>query len=421
MTIEARIVLFRYKPKIVAITGTVGKTSTKDAVFSIFQKFFYARKNPKSFNSEFGVPLTILDLENQWSSPIGWIKNMLLGLAYIFLPNRYPRWLILEIGTDRPGDIKKIAKWLKPDIVVATRFADIPVHVEFFDSPEDVIKEEQLIAHSLKKDGVLIINNDDDHSVSLKNKIGCRTISFGMSQKAGVQASHFETLYDDSSSKKPTGIRFRADFEKISGPVIIKDALGVQHVYPVLAALAAGVSQGLNMVKMSQIFADHEIPPGRMRLIPGKLNSTIIDDTYNSSPIAAERALEALKNLDVEGRKIAVLGDMRELGDFSDREHKRIGKMAGEIAQMIVFVGDCSGQFSTGAFQGTIKKQNIYEFDKAEQAADFISKNLKENDVVLVKGSQSIRLEKVVKTIMAEPERAEKLLVRQEEEWFRIV
>ena len=414
------MVLFIYKPKIVAITGTVGKTSTKDAIFAVFQKFFYARKSQKSFNSEFGVPLTILDLENQWSSPLGWLKNIILGLGYIFLPSRYSKWLILEIGTDRPGDIKKIAKWLKPDIVVTTRFADIPVHVEFFNSPEDVIKEEQLIVHSLKKNGVLVINNDDEHSVSLKKKASLRSISYGMNQKAGVQASHFETLYEDSSIRKPTGIRFRVDFEKTSVPVAIEGALGIQHVYPVLAALTAGTSQGLNVVKTSQVFRDHETPPGRMRLLSGKLNSTIIDDTYNSSPVAAETALETLRNLETVGRKIAVLGDMRELGKFSKREHQEIGKLAGDIAEEIVFVGEYSGYFSTGAFQSSIKKQNVYEFDRAEQAVDFISKNLRENDVVLVKGSQSIRLEKVVKSIMLEPERAEKLLVRQEKEWTKV-
>ena len=157
-----------------------------------------------------------------------------------------------------------------------------------------------------------------------------------------------------------------------------------------------------------------------MRLLSGKLNSTIIDDTYNSSPVAAETALETLRNLETVGRKIAVLGDMRELGKFSKREHQEIGKLAGDIAEEIVFVGEYSGYFSTGAFQSSIKKQNVYEFDRAEQAVDFISKNLRENDVVLVKGSQSIRLEKVVKSIMLEPERAEKLLVRQEKEWTKV-
>lgn len=421
LTIEARLVLLRYKPKIVVVTGTVGKTSTKDAIFAVFSNFFYTRKSQKSFNSDIGVPLAILDLDTAWGSVWGWLKNIIIGASYVFLPNRYPNWLILEIGTDTPGDVRRIAKWLKPEVVVMTRFADIPVHVEFFDSPEDVIAEEQSIARALKKDGFLIVNNDDEHAVALRKELDMKSISFGVSKKSGVQASHVETLYTEMGQyKKPTGIRFRADYEEMSGPVLIGGALGVQHVYPVLAALAAGISQDLNMVKMSGVFGEEfKTPPGRMKLIDGRKNSVIIDDTYNSSPIAAERALETIRDLEAVGRRVALLGDMRELGKFSSQEHERIGLLAGQCVDLLVCVGDNSTHVSSGALKAGLPENCVYEFATSEQASIFMAEHLKENDIVLVKGSQSTRMERVVEAIMANPENRKKVLVRQEEEWVK--
>lgn len=416
LTIESRLVLWKYKPKIVVVTGTVGKTSTKDAVFAVFKENFYTRASQKSFNSELGVPLTILDLPNEWNSAWGWSKNILLGFLVLILPNHYPKWLIMEIGTDKPGDVKSIAKWLRPDVVVATQFADIPVHVEFFDSPEEVIEEEQSIVFSLKKGGVLIANNDDPHTEELRKKLDCKVISFGMSEKAGVTASHIETLYE---FQKPIGIRFRADYEEMSGPVTIMGSLGVQHVYPVLASLAAGISQNLNIVKTSRVFDTYQTPAGRMRIIHGTKDSTIIDDSYNSSPVALEKALETLGDLETSGRKISVLGDMKELGKYAKKEHERLGELAGRVSDTLVFVGEHSRDFSTGALKTKIKKENIVEFDTSLQAAFYLEKHLKKGDTVLVKGSQSIRLEKVVKSLMKNPENAGKLLVRQESEWTK--
>ena len=118
ITFEAKLVLKKYKPKIVAVTGTVGKTSTKDAIFCAFSNIVYARKSVKSFNSEIGIPLTILGCRNGWNNPMIWLRNFIDGLLLIILPNHYPKWLILEIGADRPGDIENNSRWLPVDIVV---------------------------------------------------------------------------------------------------------------------------------------------------------------------------------------------------------------------------------------------------------------------------------------------------------------
>src|SRR3989344_8546934 len=129
---EAKMVLRKYRPHIVAVTGNVGKTSAKDALYAALRRAYYVRKSEKSYNSsDIGVALSILGVPNAWMNPIGWAQNILEGLRLIFLKNHYPKWLILEVGADRPGEIASVASWLRPDIVVITKIGDVPVHVEF--------------------------------------------------------------------------------------------------------------------------------------------------------------------------------------------------------------------------------------------------------------------------------------------------
>lgn len=121
----------KYKPRIVAVTGSVGKTSTKDAIFAVLADNQHVRKSDKSFNSEIGLPLTILGCPNAWNNPLRWLQNIFDGFLLLVLPSRYPAWLVLEVGADRPGDISGVAKWLPVDVAVITRLPEVPVHVEF--------------------------------------------------------------------------------------------------------------------------------------------------------------------------------------------------------------------------------------------------------------------------------------------------
>src|SRR3989304_8554200 len=138
---EAKLILKKYKPKIVAITGSVGKTSTKDAVYASLSKFYYVRKSEKSFNSEIGLPLTILGVPNGWNDPIVWLQNIIEGLELIFTREKYPEWLVLEIGADKPGDIRNAASWIYADIVIIPKIGQTPGHIEFFKSLEKLIEE----------------------------------------------------------------------------------------------------------------------------------------------------------------------------------------------------------------------------------------------------------------------------------------
>lgn len=150
ITWEARLMLHRLRPSIIAVTGSVGKTTTKDAIFSVLSSRLYIRKSAKSFNSEIGVPLTILGLENPWSDPFLWVGTIVRGLFRAALSQEYPTWLVLEVGADRPGDIRTVAAWLKPHVVVYTGVPEVPVHVEYFGSPEAVFKEKRALAEYLR-------------------------------------------------------------------------------------------------------------------------------------------------------------------------------------------------------------------------------------------------------------------------------
>jgi len=436
LTLEARAVLRKYKPKIVAITGSVGKTSTKDAVYAILSSHFYTRKSYKSFNSEIGVPLTILGLPNGWNNPILWLRNIFRGFllcipstSYRLLTTNYPDWLVLEVGADRPGDIENLSKWLKPDAAIVTRFGKVPVHVEFFPSQQEVIREKSFLVQALKDGGTLFLNNDDEDVRAMeKIKRTSSVVSWGIESEVDFQASNFEFAYEEKDDKEvPSGIMFRVNYKGNSVPITVSGTLGRQQVYPVLAALAFGGSMGFNMVEMSEIMAGHKTAPGRMRLLQGVKHTTIIDDTYNSSPVALKEALRALKEIELKNKpraklkakKIAVLGDMLELGKYSGEEHQKAGAEAKESCDILVTVGVRARNIALGAMSNGMDEKNIFQFDTSTEASKPVEDLLKEGDIVLVKGSQGVRMEKIVEEIMAYPEQKEELLVRQEAEWQR--
>ncbi|MCH7529783.1 hypothetical protein IIB50_01565, partial [Patescibacteria group bacterium] len=401
LEIESRLVLKKYKPKIIAITGSVGKTSAKDAIYSVLSDSFFVRKSDKSFNSEIGIPLTILGCPNAWSSLLLWTKNIFEGFVLIVLKNHYPKWLILEVGADRPGDIKNITRWLKPDIVVVTRIPDVPVHVEFFASPADVLKEKNYLVKALKKDGILILNHDDENVMSLKQDLE-HLITFGFKEGSNMQAANDNVYYQ---AGVPVGIRFRVDYKGNSVPIEINGVVGRQHIDSALAALSVGSSQNLNIVAMGQSLSHHNTPLGRMKLIEGINKSTIIDDSYNSSPIAAEEALNALHRMNTEGRKIAVLGDMLELGSYTAEEHNKVGKQAAGVADILMTVGVRSQLIGESAQENGMKKKHIHILNDSYTAGGKLKNIISAGDLVLIKGSQSVRMERIVEEIMEHPEK----------------
>jgi len=414
---ESILIIKKYKPQIIAITGSVGKTSTKDAIFAVMSSSFFVRKSEKSFNSDIGIPLTILGCQNAWFDPLKWCKNILKGLELIIFNNNYPKWLILEVGADRPKDIEDVTKWLKPNIVVLTAFAKVPVHIEFFKDRDAVIREKKYLVESLKHDGILIANGDDEDSMKIKETSKNISIIYGTDKVSDLVATEINNYYGNKGEIE--GVTFKVEYKDDVVPIIIKGSLGDKSIYSSLAAIAVGLTQKINIVKAGEALLNLEISKGRMSIIKGIKNTTIIDDSYNSSPKALDSALNTLKNIKVKnkGRKIAVLGDMMELGKHSIEEHYKVGKYVAKICDVLITVGIRSRKIAEGALDGLMSEKNIFQCEDSIEAGKMLQDIMKENDLILIKGSQSTRMERVVEEVMLEPDRAEELLARQDGEW----
>ena len=416
LQIESRLVLWKYKPKIVAITGSVGKTSTKDALYAVISGMSYVRKSEKSYNSEIGLPLTILGCPNGWNDPSIWLRNVLKGLWLFVWPHKYPKWLVLEVGIGKPGDMKKTASWIKTDVVIITTIGETPVHIEFFKSRDHLVEEKSKLIKTLKKDGLLVLNADDQSVLDMKTKSKNRTITYGFKDGADVLASGDSIFYEDAG--EPKGIIFRVDYRGSSLPVIIEGVFGRNHVYASLASLAFCYGEKLNMLDAVNKLKNYDVPPGRMRLLKGINDSLIIDDTYNSSPFACEFGLKTLGGVKNKGRKISVLGDMLELGRHTEEAHENIGKIAKENSDTIIVVGSRAKTIKNGAIKSGMDSKNIFEFNNSREAGDFLKTFVKKNDLLFIKGSQGVRMERAVEAILLDQESKANLLVRQDKEWI---
>lgn len=416
ITIQARLVLRKYRPRIVAVVGSVGKTSTKDAIATALGDHLFVRASKKSLNSTLGVPLTILGRESGWSNPLAWLSIIFEGLALILFKNHYPRWLVLEVGMDHPGEIRSIASWLAPDVVVFTRIGAMPVHLEFFDSREDLIDEKASMVEALKTGGTLVLNADDRDVLALQNRVPHATvISYGFSSWATVQATSPTVSYN--SKGMPDGLVCEISYRGKTAPLSIYGSISRPMIVSALAAFAVGEALGINMIELVEDLSTTKPTAGRGRLLAGVKGSLLIDDSYNASPAAMEAAFESLAEITTEGRKIAVLGDMLELGENSIQAHKNIGVLASKVADIIVTVGMHAELIGTEAIREGFTPENLRHYHESPAAGVFLASIITEDDIVLVKGSQGIRLERTLEQILAEPEKKAQLLVRQEEAW----
>ena len=404
----ARAVVRRYRPKIVMVTGSVGKTSTKDAVAAALAARFFVRKSEKSFNSEFGVPFTILGVQNPWDNPFAWFSVLKSSLALLLLPNHYPNMLVLEVGADKPGDLARILRIATPDAVVVTRLPEIPVHVEAYASPEAVREEEFSPAHALPAGAPLIVSADDAYALDHALRTPARVISYGSADDALVRAVS-AGFYEENGVVAGMAITVALDGEQ--GKYEVKGSVGRTQVLPVVAALAAAHALQIPLAEALEALEDYVPPPGRGRLFAGIHDSVIIDDSYNASPAAVEEALLTLREFPRAKRCIAILGDMLELGRYSVMEHERISALANDSADVVVAVGIRARAFAT-----VPGKAETILFDNARTAAETLPDFVRAGDVILVKGSQSIRTERIVKALLAHPEECCRL-VRQEKKW----
>jgi UDP-N-acetylmuramyl pentapeptide synthase len=412
LTWEASLVLKRFKPRIIGVAGSVGKTSTKDAIYASLKDFVVIRKNQKSFNSEIGVPLTILGLETGWNNPLTWIKNIFSGISVLF-SKEYPQWLVLELGTDRPGDMKKLISWISLDYAVFTRFPEVPVHAEYFAKAQDVNDEDAQMMFGLKKDGVLVLNADDVLIAELALKSTFKTLWYGYNaKKNGVGVSHIEMQYKDSHV---VGQHIKINFGSNSVPFTISGAIGIQHTYPILASLVVAKDLGINVLDVLQSLGSYAVPVGRMNLLKGMEGITLIDDSYNSSPIAVDLAIQGLAGVTADVR-IAVLGDMAELGKYTQAEHKKIAHILKQQGiDHLITLGERAELIAEEAQE--IGLNHVCSALSHKNAADKVLEWSKGNTVVLIKGSQSARMEKITYELLDDKSTAHKTLVRQDTVW----
>jgi len=417
----AKAILARYNPEVVAITGSVGKTSTKEAIYAVLTSTFNCRRNQKNYNNEIGIPLSIIGAESGGRSILKWIK-VFFKAAFLLIKKdkNYPRILILEMGADHPGDIKYLTSFVPVKIGVVTAVG--PVHLEFFETIDRIAKEKGTLIKSLAKTGYAVLNYDDKLVKAMAEKTNAKVITFGFLDQADVSA--FETSishdvnYQDVSTIQ--GISFKLKYQGKTVPILLPKVLGKHLVYTALAAITVGIIYNLNLHIIIDALKNFEPPKGRMHIILGVKNTLIIDDTYNSSPLAVQEALYQLSqiNLNQHHKKYAVLGDMLELGSITEQAHQETGEAVVRYGvDYLITVGEMSRDIVRGAVAKGMSKDHCFNFKDSLEAGKFLQQRISEGDLILVKGSQGVRMERVVKELMAEPQRAEELLVRQDKEW----
>ncbi|MBU2028881.1 UDP-N-acetylmuramoyl-tripeptide--D-alanyl-D-alanine ligase [Patescibacteria group bacterium] len=406
-------ILQKYQPQVIGITGSIGKTSAKEAVAWVLAEKLTLRKNDKNYNNETGLLLTIIGAKSGGRSLRGWLKAFAYGLWIIVFPVRYPKILILEMGADRPGDIEYLTSFVQCQIGVVTEVAQS--HMEFFGSLENIAKEKEELVRSLGDKGLAILNADNPLVLAMAENLKSAVVTFGFSEKADLRAT--DIAFNYSEKEEIQGLSFKLNFRGTSIPVRLNNILAKHQIYSALIATAVAEELGMNLVEISAYLADFFLPPGRLNLMAGIKKTFIIDDTYNASPDSCMAALEVLREIKAD-RKIAVLGDMLELGAETEKSHRQIGRKIAEIKADLIFFLGTRIQFAAEELKKhNFNPANIFHFENHADLGRKLQAEMREGDLVLIKGSQAMRMEKIVEEIMADPQDAEKLLCRQDPEW----
>ena len=418
----ARSIVEKYNPVVVGITGSVGKTSSKEAISLILSCQKRVRSNFSNYNNEFGLPLTIIGLKSPGKNLFKWVKVFVFATnLLLFKDKNYPEILVLEMGVDREGDMDYLLKIVKPDRAVLTNISHS--HLEYFGSIEKIKKEKVKLLQGLKKGGVAIINLDNDFSKDIKDNLKNLVISYGINSEADVLARDINFVLPENGVKNNFyGINFKLEYKGSVVPVSLSGVISISSVYAILSAVSVAISLEFNIIDLINCLKNFKNPTGRMNILPGIKNTIIIDDTYNSSPESSLIALDFLEKIKKtkNSRRIVVLGDMLELGNYSEDGHRLVGEKVAKIGvDEIILVGERARDIGRGTIDNKFNKELSFHFTNPEDAGLFLQDIISENDVVLIKGSQGVRLEKVVKEIMAEPEKAGELLVRQTDEWLK--
>jgi UDP-N-acetylmuramoyl-tripeptide--D-alanyl-D-alanine ligase len=355
----------RFDPLVVGVTGSIAKTSTKEAIATVLGATRSTLKTEGNQNNEVGLPLTLLRL------------------------GREHRAAVLEMGMYVSGEIADLAAMAQPSIGVVT--AVQPVHLSRIGTIEAVERAKGELLEALPAGGTAILNADDPIVTRMDARTVARAVRYGFADTADVRATQV-------APAGPAGMRFELRTSDGSRPVTIP-ALGRLSVHNALAGAAVGLVARVDLDTIVDALARGWSAPHRVELVPLR-SLTVIDDSYNASPGSVTAALELLG--DMPGRRVAVLGEMLELGDEHEPGHYAVGEAAAGIAELLVVVGDDARGIVAGALDAGFEASRIHTAADAEAALDVLRPRLRDGDVVLVKASRGIGLDRLVDALRVE-------------------
>jgi len=357
----------KFDPVVVGVTGSVGKTTTKEMIAAVASSLGPVLKSAGNFNNEIGVPLTLLEL----------------------VPKH--KTAIVEMAMRGPGQIEYLARLASPSIGVITNIHIS--HIELLGTLDAIADAKGELLDHLPADGAAVLNADDAYFEYLRRRSNARVVSFGESEGAEVRATSagLDSMgccaFEVTTPRGSFGVRI-----PVPGEHNIKDAL---------AAIAVGEVLGIPHDDMRQALAGFKPPEKRSNVLPTRAGVVVIDDTYNAGPASVMSALKTLKMIE-GGRKIAVLGDMLELGEHALSAHLEVGSaVAANGVDMLVIVGQLAKLISRGALDAGLPVSAVFEYEDSWQAARELPQKLRERDVVLVKGSRAMKMERVVEGLLA--------------------
>ena len=352
-----------YNIPVVGITGSVGKTSTKDLISSVMSRKYKVLKTQGNLNNQIGLPLTILSLKDEDA-------------------------LVVEMGMGDLGEIRNLTKIAKPDVAVITNVGTS--HIGNLGSRENILKAKLEIIEGLKKNGTLVINNDNDMLHMWNEKINMpNVVTFGIDEKSNFMAKNIN-LNENSSNY---------DIEINGEDYNIQINIGGKHfVYNSLCAIVVGTTFGISIDEIKKGIENFKLTKSRMEIIK-KDSITIINDCYNASFDSMKASIEYLKSQN-GGRKIAILGDMLELGEFSKELHEKVGKVVDQNnIDILITVGKEAKNIANAAKNSGVEEKKIFEFNNNEEAIEKIKEIMKENDIILVKASNGMNFKEIVEEI----------------------
>ena len=418
----AKLILWRYQPMVIAVVGSTGKSSTKEAIYYALKNDFQVAKSTSNLNTEIGLPLTIIQGYDAKKNLFLWLANIFHTLGLIILKRKnYPKIWVLEMSEDQPHLVSYLARLCRPKIGVISWIGEIPVHAEFHQSAKALQEEIQQLVSFLPQDGTAILNYDNSLSLEAREKTKAKVITYGFNNGAEVKISDYSLTMDKDFRK--IGMALRLEYQGSYVPIKLTGIFGQAQAYALAAGAAVGLALGLHLVAIAQSLENYKLLKARTTLLQGIKNTWIFDDSYNSNPDALRVTLEiyhdlvsAIKKENIYDlkRRVLALGDMRELGKYSDEAHQQAASQIIDKADILIAVGEKMKITIEECLKLGFPQENIFWFENSFDAGKKAKELIQAGDLFLVKGSRGIHLEQVTLAIMQEPEKAKDYLSFEE-------